>query len=278
MPGIETLPLALLLLMAQFAIGSQLWLFVLDVRATVSRGLVRVAAVLAVAATALSVWLAAFLPAGTGISGFSLQPRDLLLARGALLIMLLLSMAGLAALWSNHRFVELAAEACASVASVALLVFLAAFVRPDSGSLLATVLSLLAGSLALGGVCLAMTLGHWYLVTPRLPEQPLNEMTLTLFIIIVLQLLLLIVNLLLNSSVRGSTNTGSGPGLGQNPAFWLRVGVGFGLGGLFTFMAWQSSRMRGMMSATGLLYLATGAVLAGQALACSLIFTTAIPG
>jgi len=43
-------------------------------------------------------------------------------------------------------------------------------------------------------------------------------------------------------------------------------------------MAWRSSLARGMMSATGLLYLATGAVAAGQALACALLFTTAIPG
>jgi hypothetical protein len=277
MPGLETLPLALLLLTVQFAVGSQLWLFVLDVRATVTRGLIKLAAVLAVAASALAVWLAAFLPQGTSVAGFSLQARDLLLARGALLTLLVLSIAGLVALWSNHRSIEVAAEAGASVASIALLVFLAAFVRPDSGSLPATTLSLLAGSLALGGICLAMTLGHWYLVTPRLPEQPLNEMTLTLFVVILLQFLLLILNLV-SLSVRGSAGLISGPGLGQNPAFWLRVGVGFGLGGLFTFMAWQSSRMRGMMSATGLLYLATGAVLAGQALACSLIFTTAIPG
>jgi hypothetical protein len=277
MPGIETLPFALLLLAGQFAIGCQLWLLVLDLRALVTRGLIKVAAVLTIAGTAVTAWLALALPSHTNIAGYALPADDLPVARLALVLMLLFSIAGAIAIWSEHRSLEMATEASASAASLVLLGALAAFVRPDSGSLLATTLSLLAGSLALGGVCLAMTLGHWYLVTPRLPERPLNEMTLSLFVIIVVQLLLLILNVYLLASEGRIVLPGT-PGLGQNPAFWLRVGVGFGLGGLFTYMAWQSSKMRGMMSATGLLYLATGAVLSGQALACSLIFTTAIPG
>ena len=42
-------------------------------------------------------------------------------------------------------------------------------------------------------------------------------------------------------------------------------------------MAWRASVERGMMSATGLLYIATGAVLAGEALARGLQLATAIP-
>jgi hypothetical protein len=277
MPGIDTLPLTLLLLTTQFAIGFQLWLFVLDLRATVTRGLIKLAAGLSIIATAVSLWLAASIPSGANVSGFAFQRSDLTIARYALVGMLLLSIAGAVALLTNHRSAELAAEACASFATIALLGVLASFVRPEGVGLLGTTLSLLAGSLALGGVCLAMTLGHWYLVTPRLPEQPLNEVTFSLLMIIILQCILLTLNVLL-LSVHGRIAAPNGPGIGQNPAFWLRVGVGFALAGLFTYMAWQSSKVRGMMAATGLLYLATGAVLAGQALACSLIFTTAIPG
>lgn len=47
-------------------------------------------------------------------------------------------------------------------------------------------------------------------------------------------------------------------GIGQNPALWLRIAVGLLFPIALCTMAWQSSRMRGMMSATGLLYLATG--------------------
>ena len=43
------------------------------------------------------------------------------------------------------------------------------------------------------------------------------------------------------------------------------------------FMAWQSSIIRAMMSATGLLYIAMGGVLAGEVLARALLFSTARP-
>jgi hypothetical protein len=42
-------------------------------------------------------------------------------------------------------------------------------------------------------------------------------------------------------------------------------------------MAWQSSVVRAMMSAAGLLYIALGAVLAGEVLARGLLFVTAVP-
>ena len=68
-----------------------------------------------------------------------------------------------------------------------------------------------------------------------------------------------------------------GGGLLQNPAFWLRIGVGLIFPIILAVMAWRSSIVRGMMSATGLLYVATGAVLAGEALARGLQLATAIP-
>jgi hypothetical protein len=70
---------------------------------------------------------------------------------------------------------------------------------------------------------------------------------------------------------------GFGVGLAQNPAFWLRVGVGLLFPTLLAFLAWRAARIRGMMSATGLLYIALGAVLAGEALARGLLFSTGLP-
>jgi hypothetical protein len=68
-----------------------------------------------------------------------------------------------------------------------------------------------------------------------------------------------------------------GVGLGQNPAFWLRVGVGLAFPLAVAFLAWRAARIRGMMSATGLLYIALGAVLAGEVLARGLLFSTGSP-
>jgi hypothetical protein len=65
--------------------------------------------------------------------------------------------------------------------------------------------------------------------------------------------------------------------LGSNPAFWLRVGVGLLFPLALAYMAWQSSNEHAMMSATGLLYIAVGAVLVGEVLARGLLFVTAAP-
>jgi hypothetical protein len=43
---------------------------------------------------------------------------------------------------------------------------------------------------------------------------------------------------------------------------------------VLAWLAWRTARIRGMMSATGLLYIALGAVLAGEVLARGLLFTT----
>jgi hypothetical protein len=66
-------------------------------------------------------------------------------------------------------------------------------------------------------------------------------------------------------------------GLAGNPAFWLRIGVGLVFPVVLTYMAWQSSIVRAMMSAKGLLYIAPGAVLADEVLARGLLFVTAVP-
>ena len=65
--------------------------------------------------------------------------------------------------------------------------------------------------------------------------------------------------------------------LPENPGFWLRVGVGLLFPIALAYMAYTSSKERSMMSATGLLYIAVGAVLVGEVLARGLLFVTAAP-
>jgi hypothetical protein len=122
-----------------------------------------------------------------------------------------------------------------------------------------------------------MTLGHWYLVTPRLPERPLNELTLLLLVVVAVQAVLVIVNVIVPAHEIPVGPDTTQVSLGANLWFWLRVGVGLVFPLALAFMAWQSSIVRAMMSATGLLYLAMGAVLAGEVLARALLFTTAKP-
>jgi hypothetical protein len=63
----------------------------------------------------------------------------------------------------------------------------------------------------------------------------------------------------------------------QNPFFWMRVGGGLLFPMLLVWMAYDSSRVRAMQSATGLLYIAMALVLAGEVLGKGLLFVSAVP-
>jgi hypothetical protein len=70
------------------------------------------------------------------------------------------------------------------------------------------------------------------------------------------------------------TESAFGVSLAANPALWLRVGVGLLFPLVLAVLSWRAASIRGMMSATGLLYIAVGAVLAGEVLARGLLFAS----
>jgi hypothetical protein len=120
----------------------------------------------------------------------------------------------------------------------------------------------------------AMLLGHWYLVTPRLPEKPLREVIALLLVALALQAILLAPNLALPRDT--IVNSIDVP-IGMNPFFWMRVGGGLAFPMVLTYMAYDSSGIRAMQSATGLLYIAMALVISGEVLAKGLLFVTAVP-
>ena len=132
----------------------------------------------------------------------------------------------------------------------------------------------LIAALVIGAVSQGMVLGHWYLVTPRLPEQPLREITFVLLLALGFQALLLIPSLALpRDAIANSLDTP----IGLNPFFWMRVGGGLAFPFALSYMAFDSSGVRAMQSATGLLYIAMALVISGEVLAKGLLFGTAVP-
>ena len=126
-------------------------------------------------------------------------------------------------------------------------------------------------SAAIGGVFAAMILGHWYLVTPKLPEAPL---------ILLARVLLAVVASRSCCSGPGSA-TGAGPAdvapfsslVGPWALFvWLRLIVGLVFPLVVCWAAVQTARTRSMESATGLLYINVGSIAAGTILAAGLYF------
>jgi hypothetical protein len=136
---------------------------------------------------------------------------------------------------------------------------------------LVLLVQLVALALATGGVFAAMILGHWYLVTPKLPERPLVMVALRLQWVVAVQVALFAI----------WVGVGVGPGspgpfgalVGPYALFvWLRLFVGLIFPLVVSWAAVQTARTRSMESATGLLYINVGTIAAGTILAAGLYF------
>ncbi|MBI2760033.1 MAG: hypothetical protein HYX51_01240 [Chloroflexi bacterium] len=277
--SVAALPYATFLLFLEFAAGCQIVLLLPQFRGReqVSPGFLKMGAVLALSVALLALWVSFALPAGDEISGYRLDDRFAGPMRAAVLVYCLLCGIVNWFNWRNQIDRGRWSNVVASVAAFVAIVLAAAVVRLPTWGFAGALLSLTAGAASLGAVSLGMTLGHWYLVTPRLPERPLNELTFLLLVIIAVQSVLVLINVLLPVNELPVSADATQVSLGANIWFWLRVGVGLLFPLALAFMAWQSSVVRAMMSATGLLYLAMGAVLAGEVLARALLFSTARP-
>lgn len=124
---------------------------------------------------------------------------------------------------------------------------------------------------ATGGVFAAMILGHWYLVTPKLPEAPLILLSRALLAVVGVQLILFV----------AWVATGAGPADGAPFSaltgswalfVWLRLIVGLVFPLIVCWAAVKTAQTRSMESATGLLYINVGTIAAGTILAAGLYF------
>ena len=124
---------------------------------------------------------------------------------------------------------------------------------------------------AIGGVFAAMILGHWYLVTPRLPEAPLILLSRILLVVVAIQVGLFVAWVALGA---GPASGGPFSALtGPWALFvWLRLIVGLIFPLVVSWAAVQTARTRSMESATGLLYINVGTIAAGTILAAGLYF------
>jgi len=142
----------------------------------------------------------------------------------------------------------------------------------DIGGTLMLTLQLVVLALATGGVFAAMILGHWYLVTPKLPEAPLVRVARGLLVVVALQVALFVV----------WVGLGVGPGATGGPFaaltgswalfVWLRLLVGLVFPLVVSLAAVKTAMTRSMESATGLLYINVGTIAAGTILAAGLYF------
>ena len=157
------------------------------------------------------------------------------------------------------------------VAGVAVLLAGALSWGGDAAGVILLFVQLAVLAAATGGAWAAMILGHWYLVTPKLPEAPLVRFARLLTGVVGLQVGLFVVWMAVGAGPSGLP--GFGALVGPWALFvWLRLVVGLAMPLVVTWAAIQTARTRSMESATGLLYIDVGLIAAGTILAAGLYF------
>ena len=269
-----SLPYTVLLLLIELATGSLVVLTIFDARRVVTAGYVRAAALTVLPLTALALWTWTAVASVDLLDGYAVASAWYGPAGAALGGLVVCAAAySLAALAGRHDL-AVATGGAGGIAGVVTLALLAALLAPPAWSYAGLLLSLLVSAAVLGAALMSMLWGHWYLTSGRLPKEPMEQMALLLVGALAVQIALVVVGALLPARAAPPAEVVFGLTLGRNPAFWLRVGVGllFPVGA--AYLAWRAATIRGMMSATGLLYLALGAILAGEVLARGLLFST----
>ena len=121
-----------------------------------------------------------------------------------------------------------------------------------------------------------LMLGHSYLSTPMLSPRPLRHMTIILFAALAFQFLALPFYL-------GQFGFPAAAQKGSEllNVYGLILGVRVAIGLLFPLvlaaLAWHTTRIKAMRSATGLLYIGVGVVLTGEIVAKVLFFVAGLP-
>ncbi len=270
----EALPFALLIVLVEFAIGS-LWIVLLSqIRGQSTPSFIKFSASAVFVLAGFAFWVAATINVGDEVDGYPLDPSYMPEARVALAVMFGLCLPYALLTFVGARRLGIASGAITSVAALVAIAFLAQVFALPTWGYVGTLLSLIVGALVVGAVSMGMVLGHWYLVTPRLPAQPLREMTGFLLVVMLIQAVLIIPALALpRDSFPSSVDT---PIL-ENPFFWMRIVGGLAFPALLAYMAYDSAGVRAMQSATGLLYIAMALVLSGEVVGKGVMFVSAVP-
>ena len=191
----------------------------------------------------------------------------------ALAVFAVLAFISTVAIFRSVRSLPLALAGLAAGATVFVAAAISWGLTPLGSIFLFVQLALLAA--ATGGVWAAMILGHWYLVTPKLPEAPLVLFSRLLLVVVAVQISLFVAWLAAGAGPSG--NGGFAELTGPWALFvWLRLVVGLIFPLIVSWAAIQTARTRSMESATGLLYINVGSIAAGTILAAGLYFGAGI--
>lgn len=264
---VATLPLVLVVVLLEVAVGGTFVLWALDRTRQAPGGFLKLVAGVDAVAGALAFLLLPTLPRSALAQQLKLNLSaldSLSPATTALALLLILQLIVTFLPWRGLRgMVGLVALLVGGAALVA-----AAVARPAPDELYDAfaLAALPLGAVALGGIDAAMLLGHWYLVTPKLSPAPLRRAAAIVMAAIVLQGAVVAVTL---ARVQLSVFAESSLGV----ALAIRIGVGLALTFVLVAASWWTARMN-TQSSTGLLYVGLGTVLAGEVAARVVYYLT----
>jgi protein NrfD len=143
-----------------------------------------------------------------------------------------------------------------------------------------TVASFVSSAVLLGGACIAMILGHWYLVLPSLQVGHLQS-------VVKLHIVSMVVRIAVVTAAVFFAIATWQPGLGPSfrhyilsvsgVFFWQRVLFGLAAPALLAYLTWETAKIRSTQSATGILYVDFFTVVVGELLAKYLLLATRVP-
>lgn len=259
----EALPLSMLLLAVELASGGLFILAMLDFFGEVTGSFFWFNGLMYLAVAAATLWLhgqfAAFL-ARTAVGTFLLEWQlPALQAQTALAALYCLGLV------VRARGLRVAAAAGGAGAGGVALVSLGAQAVGALSPLI--LLSLLGAALVGGAVSLGLVLGHWYLVDPRMPVRPIRRLVGLLLAALLLQLAVVAASGYLSHAPASSFVLG----------FWMRLLVGVLFPLVLAWMTWKACEIRALQSATGLLYIATALVIAGEIISKAILLSARVP-
>jgi hypothetical protein len=255
--------------LASLALGSFAVVVLGRLRTGATKGYLGFTAICAFLLTLLTIASDGALPAPAAGSPIVADPSFDGIRRAALWLFAALAGAYGIALLRGARAPALALAGLAAGAAALVAAAVSWGGGPVGALLLAVQLAALAA--ATGGVWAAMILGHWYLVTPKLPEAPLVLVARLLLAVVAIQVVLFAAWVALGGGPAGVA--GFEALRGPWALFvWLRLIVGLLFPLVVSWAAVQTARTRSMESATGLLYIEVGTIAAGTILAAGLYF------
>ena len=275
--NVAALPYTLLLILVELAVGS-LWITVAsDLRGGVTRGFVMTMAFCVVVTAGLAYWTALGINVGSDVDGYKLDGDWFGPAKRALLAVIVASVVYMFSVFMGWDPIGRLAGIAGSVAGIVAITAFAAMLAPPTWGYPGALIALLGGTLALGAVSVSMVWGHWYLTEGSLPAWPLRDLAWVLIGALVFQTAVVLLNMLAPARITPTPSSPVDVGIFENPAFYLRVGVGIVFPIILAVLSLRTLPLRAMQSATGLLYICMGAVFAGEVLAKGLMFLTGKP-